>query len=329
MNGTYLDGCFDCPHYGHFLSCYKAKQLDPNNKLYVGIHDDATILRKKGPTVMTLDERAYIFSSTRHVDEVVPGAPWNLSLNILDQHNCAFAAHGDDLVLAADDGTDCYSIAKRAGRFRTFPRTNGISTSNLLSRILNMDDSASFWSSGVGFTAFSARFASLSGNACREATNEDSVIVVHGSFEFLTPGGVSLIEEAAKHGTYVVVSLISDEEFESVHGRPPFCTMLERCLNLLSIKWLDNIIMGTTYSLNEQFKNLYNITGLLFEEFEEGMMNQAYNDLPTFEADSTFKNCTVSHICDRIRNNKEVYIARNAKKFSREAEAFQNIQLDE
>jgi len=44
-------------------------------------------------------------------------------------------AHGDDMALSAD-GTDSYSIIKAAGRMKTFKRTDGISTTDIVGRLL-------------------------------------------------------------------------------------------------------------------------------------------------------------------------------------------------
>ena len=49
------------------------------------------------------------------VDEVIEGAPYVTTLETLDQHNCQFCVHGDDITMTAD-GTDTYHIVKAAGR---------------------------------------------------------------------------------------------------------------------------------------------------------------------------------------------------------------------
>lgn len=44
-------------------------------------------------------------------------------------------AHGDDPVFAAD-GSDSYGPFKEAGRFKLFKRTEGISTTDIVGRLL-------------------------------------------------------------------------------------------------------------------------------------------------------------------------------------------------
>ena len=67
------------------------------------------------------------------VDEVVEGSPYTANLETLDQHNCQFCVHGDDISVDAN-GTDVYHIVKEAGRYKDVKRTQGVSTTNLVGR---------------------------------------------------------------------------------------------------------------------------------------------------------------------------------------------------
>lgn len=49
------------------------------------------------------------------VDEVVRGAPYVTDLKVLDQYECDFCVHGDDITCTAE-GVDTYHIVKREGR---------------------------------------------------------------------------------------------------------------------------------------------------------------------------------------------------------------------
>ncbi len=76
-------------------------------------------------------------ASCKWVDEVVRDAPYITSLELMDKYNCDFCVHGDDIVTSAD-GTDTYHEVKKAGRFRTVARTRGVSTTDLVGRMLLM-----------------------------------------------------------------------------------------------------------------------------------------------------------------------------------------------
>jgi hypothetical protein len=69
------------------------------------------------------------------VDEVVEAAPYTTQLDYLEKYNVDFVVHGDDLVVNAD-GEDCYAAVRAAGKFKTVPRTEGVSTTDLVGRML-------------------------------------------------------------------------------------------------------------------------------------------------------------------------------------------------
>eukprot|EP00624_Nannochloropsis_granulata_P002663 evm.model.NODE_23415_length_9299_cov_18.335304.4 len=88
---------------------------------------------------MSEDER---YESLRHckwVDEVVEDAPWVVNDEFLAKHNIDYVCH-DALPYAdtsgqADDG-DVYSHLKRNGMFLETQRTDGISTSDIINRVI-------------------------------------------------------------------------------------------------------------------------------------------------------------------------------------------------
>eukprot|EP01104_Vermistella_antarctica_P003667 TRINITY_DN13916_c0_g1_i1.p1 TRINITY_DN13916_c0_g1~~TRINITY_DN13916_c0_g1_i1.p1 ORF type:complete len:333 (-),score=64.32 TRINITY_DN13916_c0_g1_i1:114-1112(-) len=131
----YVDGIFDLFHFGHAESLRKAKNLLPNATLVVGVCNDELTHRLKGKTVMVDTERAKSLRHCRWVDEVIENAPWTIDQEYLNQHNIDYVAHGDDAITLGD-GSDCYAFVKAQGRFLTFPRTDGVSTSELIRRIV-------------------------------------------------------------------------------------------------------------------------------------------------------------------------------------------------
>ena len=104
-------------------------------ELVVGIHSDEAILENKGPTVMTLDERVAATDACRWVTKSVPYAPYVTSLPWISHYGCYYVVHGDDITSDAS-GEDCYRFVKAAGRFLVVKRTPGISTTDLVGRML-------------------------------------------------------------------------------------------------------------------------------------------------------------------------------------------------
>ena len=83
------------------------------------------------------EERYTAVEACKWVDEVVRDAPYTTSLEWMEKYGADFCVHGDDIVLNAD-GSDCYFAVKQANKFKTVPRTEGVSTTNLVSRMLSM-----------------------------------------------------------------------------------------------------------------------------------------------------------------------------------------------
>lgn len=135
----YADGVFDMFHYGHARALEQAKKSFPNSYLMVGCCNDKDTHKFKGKTVMQDVER---YESLRHckwVDEVIPDAPWVLTEEFLVKHDIDFVCHDalpyEDASGAAEGG-DCYASLKKINKFWETKRTEGVSTSDLIIRIV-------------------------------------------------------------------------------------------------------------------------------------------------------------------------------------------------
>lgn len=120
-------------HFGHANACRQAKAL--GDYLIVGVHSDEEISKHKGPPVYNEQERYKMVRGIKWVDEVVEDAPYVTNLETLDKYNCDFCVHGDDITLTAD-GVDTYHIVKEANKYREVKRTQGVSTTDLVGRML-------------------------------------------------------------------------------------------------------------------------------------------------------------------------------------------------
>lgn len=130
---VWCDGCYDMVHYGHSNQLRQARAM--GDYLIVGVHTDEEIAKHKGPPVFTQEERYKMVQAIKWVDEVVPAAPYVTTLETLDKHNCDFCVHGNDITLTVD-GRDTYEEVKQAGRYRECKRTQGVSTTDLVGRML-------------------------------------------------------------------------------------------------------------------------------------------------------------------------------------------------
>ncbi|GLJ39870.1 hypothetical protein SUGI_0815390 [Cryptomeria japonica] len=134
---VYADGIYDLFHFGHARSLEQAKKLFPNTHLLVGCCNDEVTHRYKGKTVMIESERYESLRHCRWVDEVIPDAPWVLTQEFVDKHQIDYVAH--DALPYADTsgaGKDVYEFVKAIGKFKETKRTDGVSTSDVIMRIL-------------------------------------------------------------------------------------------------------------------------------------------------------------------------------------------------
>ncbi|XP_022761338.1 ethanolamine-phosphate cytidylyltransferase isoform X2 [Durio zibethinus] len=134
---VYMDGCFDMMHYGHCNALRQARAL--GDQLVVGVVSDAEIIANKGPPVTPLHERMIMVKAVKWVDEVICDAPYAITEDFMkklfDEYNIDYIIHGDDPCVLPD-GTDAYALAKKAGRYKQIKRTEGVSSTDIVGRML-------------------------------------------------------------------------------------------------------------------------------------------------------------------------------------------------
>lgn len=107
--------------------------------LIVGVNDDESIKACKGTApVMNDEERLGAVGGCRWVDEIVPHCPYVMSPEylsyVIEKYNITYVVHGDDPCIV--DGKDVYADAKERGMYREISRTNGVSTTDIVGRML-------------------------------------------------------------------------------------------------------------------------------------------------------------------------------------------------
>ncbi|KAJ4396275.1 choline-phosphate cytidylyltransferase [Gnomoniopsis smithogilvyi] len=132
---VYADGVFDLFHLGHMRQLEQAKKAFPDTYLIVGVTGDEETHKRKGLTVLSGRERAETIRHCKWVDEVIENCPWIVTPEFLEEHKIDYVAH-DDLPYGADEGDDIYAPIKKEGKFLVTQRTEGVSTTGIITKIV-------------------------------------------------------------------------------------------------------------------------------------------------------------------------------------------------
>ena len=130
---VYVDMEGDLFHAGHVTLLREARRH--GDWLVVGVLSDDTAASYKRRPIMTLAERVEVIKSCRYVDEVIEDAPFQLTEAFLDEHAITTVVHGDDL--SPDGAETIYGPAVTAGKLTYIQRVGGISTTQLIQRVLD------------------------------------------------------------------------------------------------------------------------------------------------------------------------------------------------
>ena len=133
-----MDGAFDMMHFGHMNAFRLGRSLGTH--LIVGVNSDESITKCKGAPLMNDQERLAMVKGCKFVDEVLPNCPYVMNeeylAHVIEKYRVDYVIHGDDPCIV--DGKDVYEAAKKAGKFQSIPRTEGVSTTDIVGRMLVM-----------------------------------------------------------------------------------------------------------------------------------------------------------------------------------------------
>ncbi|KAI3657263.1 hypothetical protein MP638_005274 [Amoeboaphelidium occidentale] len=284
---VWVDGCFDLTHFGHFNALRQAKDLC--EFLVVGVHSDEEIERNKGKPVLTMKERVGILEACSFVDQVVPNAPYYTSIEWLDRFQCEVCVHGDDVTTTAD-GTDCYAEVKLCKRYVECKRTIGISTTDLVQRVLSSSSSSS---SGGGLNdsnsdddvmmmMYSVERIIDFGLHKRLNNKKDDLpmVLCVGVFDVFNYSHVELLQKVKENnsGLKVVIGLLhyTEENNNNNNNKTKkkktllLLGLYERLLCLLSCKYVDDVVVISVKKDSSEQQNK-RLSLSLSEEFVESV----------------------------------------------------------
>lgn len=133
---VFTNGCFDILHAGHvrYLAQAKAK----GDRLVVGLNNDESISRLKGPErpINPLEERAMVISALGSVDWVIPFGKLennDTPAKLIEQIKPDILIKGGDYTVDQIAGADF--VLANGGKVEVLEFLNGCSTSNVIKKI--------------------------------------------------------------------------------------------------------------------------------------------------------------------------------------------------
>lgn len=349
---VYMDGCFDLMHYGHANALRQAKAL--GDELVVGLVSDEEIVTNKGPPVLSMEERLALVSGLKWVDEVIADAPYAITEDFMNrlfnEHKIDYIIHGDDPCLLPD-GSDAYALAKKVGRYKQIKRTEGVSSTDIVGRILaSMEDdkdnqvqrdeelnetkksAETFLKSkhASNFLPTSRRIVQFS-NAKGPGPNA-RVVYIDGAFDLFHAGHVEILKSARQLGDFLLVGIHTDQIVSEQRGiHFPLMHLHERSLSVLACRYVDEVIIGAPLEITKDMITTFNISLVVHGTVCES--KSSFNGQPDpysvpksmgiFKMLESPKKITTTSVAQRIKANHEIYVKRNAKKEASEKKFYE------
>ncbi|ESO87128.1 hypothetical protein LOTGIDRAFT_177471 [Lottia gigantea] len=324
---VWMDGCFDMVHFGHANAIRQGKEM--GDYLAVGVHSDSEVSKHKGPPVYNEQERYRMVRAIKWVDEVIEDAPYVTTLETMDKYNIDFCVHGDDITTTAD-GQDTYHLVKAANRYKECKRTQGVSTTDLVGRMLLVtkthhqkeadSSSKSPWTGCSQFLPTSRKIIQFSEG--KDPKPGDKI--------------VDFLEKAAKEGDFVIVGLHTDPIVNRYKGSNyPIMNLHERVFSVLACRYVSEVVIGAPYSVTPDLMDHFKVDVVCHGETP--IMPDVDGSDPyaepkrrgKFKTVDSANELTTQMIINRIISNRLEYEARNKKKEAKELKIMEHLNKSE
>ena len=335
----FMDGVFDIIHSGHFNALRQAQYL--GDILVCGLNSDDEVAKAKGKTLMDIKERSALAGSSKWVGDMALNTPYTPTIETLDEFNCDYIAHGDDIP-TNEQGKTIYDeiIAKK--RLRVFRRTEGISTAIIIGRLLlgmkdkfdsldekipeNLKIKKSYTelenTSNLQFENMSTLLTTS--YRISEFSNKklpkpgDKIVYICGEFDVLHQVHIEALKKVKELGDYVYIGVYDDFVVNKRKGKyHPVLNINERCLNLLALKYVDDVIFGAPERINQELIKSLNVNivvQFITPKMKEGKCDKEEKNYETAKNLGILKEVEISGeltndvLSERIWENKEQYI---------------------
>jgi len=264
--------------------------------------------------------------------------------------------HGDDLTLTVE-GLDTYHLVKNAGRYREVKRTEGISTTDVVGRMLLMtkqhfkqgpeeydvepegshrmsqDSSArSPWTRCSQFLPTTQKIMQFSEG--KEPNPGDRIVYVAGAFDCFHVGHLDFLERARREGDFLIVGLHTDPVVNRYKGvNMPIMNLHERVLSVLACKYVNEVVIGAPYVVREDLIKQLNINVVCHGQTPTPPDGETGEDpygppkkMGIFKAINSGNDMTTEKIIQRIITHRLRFEIRNMQKEKKELTAYEAFQ---
>ncbi|GAB67592.1 cytidyltransferase domain containing protein [Plasmodium cynomolgi strain B] len=159
-----------------------------------------------------------------------------------------------------------------------------------------------------------------------EKKTKKKVVYVDGSFDIFHIGHLKILENAKKLGDYLIVGMHSDEVVRRMKGKYfPVVSLLERTLNVLAMKVVDDVVIGAPWLISESFIKRFQIDivvrGTVVDYFYSSNELDPYavpKKLNIYQELSSESGITTFEIIERIEKNKKCLMSTMSKRKKKE-----------
>ena len=347
---VWVDGCFDMLHFGHTNALRQARGLGPEGKteLFVGCHSDEEICKVKGPPIMKEDERYEALRACKWVDYAVENYPYSTRLKDMVRFQVDFVAHGDDVSVGAD-GRNSYQEIIDAGKFQVFKRTDGISTTDLVGRMLlctknhmvhtpsdDLSKGAEDHVTKLSYFTTSRKIVQFSNNTSPQPHHK--IVYVCGGFDLFHIGHMRVLQLAREicPFAYVIAGICDDKEVNRHKSSTnyPIMNLNERVLGVLSCKYVDEVVMGVPFAVTDEIIDKLGVHFVVGGATRDPPDPEHHPVEPDYYAAAKRRGIfrpvdggcilTTSSLIDRIMEQRQAFLDRQKKKVVKDKASMDN-----
>jgi len=271
---------------------------------------------------------------------------------VIQKYQIDFVVHGDDPCIV--DGRDVYESAQALGKYRTIPRTEGVSTTEIVGRMLLMskghhqpieataggeetaEEAAPSPVPPTGIFVRESNFMTTSRMLGLFATTGKKkpsaaarVVYVDGAFDMFNSGHVDFLAAAAALGDYLLVGVHCDAAVNRRRGRNfPIMNINERVLSVLACRHTGDVVIAPPWHMTREMIAALNISvvahGTIHDPNDDGSADpyEVPKKLGIFTTIPSRNTLNVYTIMQRIQDNHERVAAKVQRKMVGEHEYY-------